>query len=82
MAETEFLRWIIVGVAAGGVPGLLTREGLLSDVIFGVAGAAIGGYLCDQSHPDLGGALLTPWLSASAGAIMSVLAFRLVRRPA
>jgi uncharacterized membrane protein YeaQ/YmgE (transglycosylase-associated protein family) len=82
MAETELLRWIIVGSIAGGIPGVLTKEGLLSDVIFGVAGAAVGGYLCDQSHPDLGVGLLTPWLAASAGAIMSVLAFRLVRRPA
>lgn len=47
MDTTAWLSWIIVGVMAGWFPSLFMNRpmGLLLDIILGIVGAVIGGFL-------------------------------------
>ena len=49
MDQTEFLAWLIAGVIAGllgsRVMGTSRQQGLLLDLVVGIAGALIGGFL-------------------------------------
>lgn len=45
----NFIVWIIFGAIAGWVASLLThrndRQGMLGDIVLGIVGAAVGGFL-------------------------------------
>ena len=80
MPEHEFLRCVLAGAIAGGACGVLARQGLIGDVISGVLGALTASYIATQVHPDMGSGFLSPWLAATAGALILILTGRLIRR--
>jgi uncharacterized membrane protein YeaQ/YmgE (transglycosylase-associated protein family) len=45
----NFLAWIIVGIAAGWLAGVITKtnRGILGDLVLGLAGAFIAGLVTD-----------------------------------
>jgi len=77
--------WIIVGVIAGWIAEHVTgrRHGLLTNLIVGIVGAFIGGWLAKTIgfSDDLPfGAFLNNLVIATAGAILLLLIFGLIRR--
>jgi len=80
------LSWLIVGLIAGWLAGKVTSGrgyGLLGDIIMGVAGALIGGFLAARFlhiADPISGPNLTTIVVATVGAILLILVLRLVRR--
>ncbi|MFC4031110.1 GlsB/YeaQ/YmgE family stress response membrane protein [Streptomyces polygonati] len=79
--------WIILGLLAGGIAKILLPGkdpgGLLGTLFFGVAGAFVGGWLSAKvldrpvRHDFFDG---PTWLSAIAGALVLLIAYRIVFR--
>jgi len=81
---TDYMAWIVAGVFAGWLVGLIMRGegyGLVDDLILGLLGGVVGGYLLRTL-----GALPreTSWLVhalvAAIGGIVLVACVRLLRR--
>jgi uncharacterized membrane protein YeaQ/YmgE (transglycosylase-associated protein family) len=78
----DILTWIIVGLVAGVLASLVVGGyGLLADLIIGIVGAFVGGWLFRQLgwHSPFGGLAGTIFV-AFIGAIVLLLILRLIRR--
>jgi uncharacterized membrane protein YeaQ/YmgE (transglycosylase-associated protein family) len=78
----SILIWIISGIVAGWLAGLIVRGdgfGLLGDLIVGLIGGLIGGWLAGRLgiHP---GTWLGQVLVAAAGGVIFVVLLRAIRR--
>lgn len=76
--------WIVVGAIAGGIASWIMKAqtGLLVDIILGVVGALLGGWLLKLLGYDAPAGALN-WLSflaAIVGAIIVIAVARLIRR--
>ncbi|GAB6852479.1 GlsB/YeaQ/YmgE family stress response membrane protein [Paraburkholderia kururiensis] len=74
--------WIVIGIVAGWLAGLIVSGsgfGILIDIVVGIAGAFIGGWLASVLGISVGGGLLGSVLVAVAGAVVLLLVIRLVR---
>jgi len=83
MDLTTILIWIVVGAIAGWLAGLIVNKetGLsLRDIIIGIVGAFIGGFLYNQfgAAGAVTGINFTSILVALVGAIVLLLIIRLV----
>ncbi len=79
----SFLLWIVFGLIVGFIASNVVGSGggLLTDIILGVIGAVIGGWLFQQfGMRGVTGFNLWSGLVAVIGAIVVLLIFRLVRR--
>ena len=77
------LFWIIVGGVAGWLAGLVVRGGgfgLIGDIIVGIIGAIVAGYLFPILHIRLAPNVLGAIIDAAIGAVVLLLLVRLVRR--
>lgn len=78
----DILTWIIVGLVAGVLASLLVGGyGLIADIVIGIVGAFVGGWIFAQlgvSTPfgGLAGTIFTAFI----GAVVLLLLLRLVRR--
>jgi uncharacterized membrane protein YeaQ/YmgE (transglycosylase-associated protein family) len=77
-----FLIWIITGIIAGWLTGLIVKGkgfGLVGDLIIGLLGGLIGGWLASNF-----GILVIGWLghviTAAVGGILLVAIVRVLRR--
>ncbi len=82
MDQMEFFTWLIAGAIAGWLAGKVMgtsrQQGLLLDIVVGIAGALIGGFLFRQfgtEDPDLN---IWSILVAFAGAVVLLGVIRLV----
>jgi uncharacterized membrane protein YeaQ/YmgE (transglycosylase-associated protein family) len=52
----DFIGWIIVGIAAGWLAGVITRtnRSIWGDLVLGLIGAIVAGWLTDVSVGDSG----------------------------
>ncbi|MCL5951655.1 MAG: GlsB/YeaQ/YmgE family stress response membrane protein [Chloroflexi bacterium] len=82
------LSWIIVGLIAGWLAGMVMRGGgygLVGDIIIGIIGALIGGFLASAvfgvANP-VNGVNLVSIIVAFIGAVILVAILRAVARPA
>ena len=80
------LSWIIVGLIAGWLATQIfhsARLGLVGDIILGVVGGLVGGYLASTflriSNP-ISGFNLTTILTAFAGSVVLLFLFRIFNR--
>lgn len=79
------LSWIVVGLIAGWLAGELMRGsgfGLLGDIIVGIVGALLGGFLASAIFgiaAPVTGINITSILIALVGAIVLIAILRLVR---
>jgi uncharacterized membrane protein YeaQ/YmgE (transglycosylase-associated protein family) len=80
------LWWILVGLIAGWLTGKVMRGsgfGVIADVVIGILGALVGGFLFEHLGIAGQGGMLYSILVATLGAIILTWLFRLLtgRRP-
>jgi uncharacterized membrane protein YeaQ/YmgE (transglycosylase-associated protein family) len=78
----EFVWFIIVGLVAGWLAGVIMKGGgygVIGDIVVGIVGALIGGYLFSAMGLAAGG-LLGAILIALIGAIILIALLRLIKR--
>ena len=74
--------FLLIGLAAGWLAGQLVKRrgsGWVEDLIIGVIGALIGGFLFGLLGVDTGG-LLGSLISATVGAVILLFLLRYIRR--
>jgi uncharacterized membrane protein YeaQ/YmgE (transglycosylase-associated protein family) len=79
----SFLWFLIVGLVAGWLAGMLVKGGgfgLIGDLVVGVIGAFLGGWLFSTLGASAGGGLLGSIIVATVGAIVLLFIVRLVKR--
>jgi len=84
MATNSLIVILIIGLIAGWLAGQIMKGsgyGLVGDLVIGVIGAFIGGWLWAELHlPILGPWWLTAIVSAVVGACILLFILRLVKR--
>jgi uncharacterized membrane protein YeaQ/YmgE (transglycosylase-associated protein family) len=76
------LWWIIVGLIAGFLAGKVMRGGgfgVLMDILLGIVGAVLGGWLFGMLGVSLGGGLIGSILVAFVGACILLWLVRLIK---
>jgi uncharacterized membrane protein YeaQ/YmgE (transglycosylase-associated protein family) len=77
--SSSLIAWIIVGLIAGWLAGLLSRGsgfGCLGDVAIGLIGSVLGGWIFSKLG-ILGGGLVYSLAAATVGAVLLVAVARL-----
>jgi len=77
------LSWLVVGLIAGFIGSKIVNksgEGLIRDIILGIVGALVGGYIFQAlGHAGVSGINLYSILVAVVGAIIVLVAFHAIR---
>jgi uncharacterized membrane protein YeaQ/YmgE (transglycosylase-associated protein family) len=79
----NFLWFLIVGLVAGWLAGVLVKGGgfgLIGDLIVGVLGAFLGGFLFSSFGASSGGGLIGSIVVATIGAVVLLLIVRVLKR--
>lgn len=79
----DLLWFLIVGVVAGWLAGMLVKGGgfgLVGDLVVGVVGAVLGGWLFSTLGASVGGGLLASIIVATIGAVVLLFIVRLIKR--
>jgi len=80
----SFFAWIVLGLVAGFIGSKLvnkTGEGLIRDVLLGIVGAIIGGYLFNLfGAPGVSGLNLYSLLVAVVGAVVFLIVYHAIFR--
>ncbi|HET8692422.1 MAG TPA: GlsB/YeaQ/YmgE family stress response membrane protein [Steroidobacteraceae bacterium] len=79
----EFLWFIIIGIIAGWLAGVIMKGGgfgLVGDMVVGILGALIGGWLFTKFGASAGGGLIGSIIVATIGAIVLIFILRLFKR--
>ena len=79
----EFVWFIIVGLIAGWLAGVIMKGGgfgVIGDIVVGIVGALIGGWLFSTMGVSTGGGLLGSIIVALIGAIILIFVLRLIKR--
>ena len=79
----EFIWFIIVGLVAGWLAGVIMKGGgfgVIGDIVVGIVGALIGGWLFSSMGVSTGGGLLGAIIVALIGAIILIFLLRLIKR--
>jgi uncharacterized membrane protein YeaQ/YmgE (transglycosylase-associated protein family) len=78
------LAWIILGLISGFIASKIvnkTGEGILLDIVLGIVGAVVGGWLFNAfGHPGVTGLNLYSCLVAVIGAIIVLVIYHAIRR--
>ena len=83
MTLEVILIWLLVGAIAGWLAGLIVRGGgfgLFGDILVGIVGAFIGGWLLPKLGVVLGVGIVSTIATAVIGAVVLLLIIRLIRR--
>jgi len=79
----QFVWFILIGLVAGWLAGLLVKGGgfgVIGDIVVGVLGALLGGFLFSSLGLSSGGGLLGAIIVATIGAIVLIFIVRLIKR--
>jgi uncharacterized membrane protein YeaQ/YmgE (transglycosylase-associated protein family) len=79
----EFVWFILVGLVAGWLAGMLVKGGgfgVIGDIVVGVLGALIGGFLFGVLGFSGGGGMLGSVVVATVGAVVLIVVLRLIKR--
>ena len=79
----EFVWFILIGLAAGWLAGQVMKGGgfgVLGDIVVGVIGELLGGFLFRTFGVSAGGGLLGSLIVATIGAIVLLFVLRLVKK--
>jgi len=83
MDPAEIVIWLAIGAIAGWLASQLIRGGgygLIGDIVVGIIGAVIAGYLLPLVGIHLGAGFVRSVINAFIGACLLLAALRLVRR--
>jgi uncharacterized membrane protein YeaQ/YmgE (transglycosylase-associated protein family) len=85
MDSHSLIAWLVIGVVAGWLAGVLVKGGgfgLIGDIVVGVIGAFIGGWLAGllHFHIQIGPSWMSSIITATIGAVALLVVLRLVRR--
>lgn len=82
LTSVGWIGYIIIGALAGWIASLVmkTREGLLLDIVIGIVGALIGGFLLSFVVDTASGGWWFTLFTAIFGAVILLGLLRLVRR--
>lgn len=78
-----FLYWIVVGLIAGWLAGVVMKGGgfgVLADIVLGIVGGIVGGWLFGALGIFPGGGLVGSIIVAFVGAVVLVAITRMIRR--
>ena len=78
----NFIWYVLIGLCAGWLAGQLVKGGgfgVVGDIVVGVIGAVLGGYLFSLFGISTGGGLLGSLVVATIGAIVLLFGIRLVK---
>jgi uncharacterized membrane protein YeaQ/YmgE (transglycosylase-associated protein family) len=78
----NFIWYVLIGLCAGWLAGQLVKGGgfgIIGDIVVGVIGALLGGYLFSLFGVSTGGGLLGSLIVATIGAIILLFGIRLVK---
>jgi uncharacterized membrane protein YeaQ/YmgE (transglycosylase-associated protein family) len=78
----NFIWYVLIGLCAGWLAGQLVKGGgfgIVGDIIVGIIGALLGGYLFSLFGVSTGGGLLGSLIVATIGAIVLLFGIRLVK---
>ncbi len=82
----SILGWIVLGLISGFIASKIvnkTGEGLVLDLILGIVGAVVGGFLANLiGHQGVSGLNLYSFIVAIIGAVVVLLAYRAIVRRA
>ena len=81
----NLLWWILVGLVAGWITGKIMKGGgygFWLDIVLGIVGALVGGFIASHLGLASSGGLIYTILVALGGSIIVVFLFRLVTRGA
>ena len=79
----EFLWFILIGLTAGWLAGQLMKGGgfgVVGDIVVGVIGALLGGFLFRTLGMSDGGGLLGSLIVAVIGAVVLLFLLRLIKK--
>jgi len=80
----SILAWIVLGLLAGFIGSKIINksgEGLLLDIVLGIVGAVVGGWLFNQfGHVGVTGLNIYSLLVAVVGAVIVLLVWHAIRR--
>jgi uncharacterized membrane protein YeaQ/YmgE (transglycosylase-associated protein family) len=79
----SFVWFLIVGLVAGWLAGMLVKGGgfgLVGDLVVGVIGAVLGGWLFSTFGASLGGGLIGAIVVATIGAVIRLIIVRAIKR--
>jgi uncharacterized membrane protein YeaQ/YmgE (transglycosylase-associated protein family) len=81
MQGVGFIGWIIIGIAAGFVAEKVMKRdhGLLTNLLVGVVGALLGGWIAGLLHIGFGG-WIGSFVIATLGAIILLFLLSLIKR--
>jgi len=83
MSNETLLVFLLVGALAGWLAGVVVRGGgfgLIGDIVVGIIGAFIAGWLFPRLGFSLGTGIVRAIVNATIGSILLLLLLRLVRR--
>ena len=83
MEGMAFVWFLLIGICAGWVAGQIVKGGgfgLVVDMIVGVIGAFLGGWLFRVLGIGVGGGMLGTLIVATVGAIVLLLLLRVIKR--
>jgi uncharacterized membrane protein YeaQ/YmgE (transglycosylase-associated protein family) len=84
MDAESIIIWLIVGAIAGWLAGMVVRGGgfgLIGDIIVGIIGAVIAGWLLPLIHfPVIGPAIVSAIINAFIGAVILLVILKLIKR--
>jgi len=80
----SILAWIVLGLLAGFIGSKLvnkTGEGVVLDIVLGIAGAVVGGFLFNRfGASGVTGLNIYSLLVAMIGAVLLLVAYHVIRR--
>ena len=76
-----FVSWVIVGLLAGWLAGIVMKDGgygLIGDLVLGLVGSVVGGWIFRALGVSAGWGLVPPVFAAFVGAVIVIVAQRKV----
>ena len=77
--------WLVVGAIAGWLAGMVVKGsgyGLIGDIVVGILGGLFAGWLLPQVGIVIGSGIIAAIIDAFIGAVILLVALRLIKRVA
>lgn len=78
----SFIIWIVIGGIAGFIAEKVTKSnhGLLTNIIIGMVGSVVGGYIARVLDLRLAGGFIDQLVVATVGAILLVFLYKQIKK--